>query len=180
MSGRLMIPALLLLAVLVACGDKAPPPSGTPKRPGPDEETPVAAAKPAAGKPGAKGGTRKVEVDTSLAAQDSTQLQREIFSYRGAGRDPFLSLLKSVDARPLVTDVRVAGISYDAAYPARSVAVLRDTAQHKRYSVRVGDEIGRMKVTEIRGDAVVVTLDEFGQERQVVLTVRRSKQEETP
>lgn len=111
---------------------------------------------------------------------DSTQLQREIFSYRGAGRDPFLSLLKSADVRPLVTDLRVAGITFDATYPARSVAVLRDTAQGKRYSIRRGDELGRMKVIEIRDNAVVVTLDEFGVERQVVLPLRRGKLEETP
>jgi hypothetical protein len=117
-------------------------------------------------------------MDTGPAGQDSTQLQREVFAYRGAGRDPFLSLLKSAQSRPLVGDVRVASITYDAAYPARSVAILRDTAQHnKRYAVRVGDEVGRMKVTEIRGDAVVVTVDEFGAEKQVVLSVRRSTQQ---
>jgi len=102
-----------------------------------------------------------------------------MFSYKGAGRDPFLSLLKSSSLRPLVTDVRVAGIAFDAAYPARSVAVLRDTAQRKRFAVRVGDELGKMRVSEIRRDAVVVTIDDFGVERQVVLPVGR-KQEETP
>jgi hypothetical protein len=87
--------------------------------------------------------------------------------------------MKSADVRPLISDVRVMGIVYDAAYPARSVAVLRDTAQKKRYSVRMGDELGRMKVTEIRPGEVIVTLDEFGTERQVVLQVRR-RPEETP
>jgi hypothetical protein len=118
-------------------------------------------------------------LDTTPVNADSTQLQREVFSYRGAGRDPFLSLMKSADVRPLVTDLRLMGVTYDAAYPARSVAVLRDTAQRKRYAVRAGDELGRMKVTEIRDNAVVVTLDEFGVERQVVLPLRR-RPEETP
>ena len=172
MIARAKTSLVLLVLALAACGgEEAPPPAGTPASPA------AAANQPAAGAPSATGA---VPADTAAPAQDSTQLQREIFSYRGAGRDPFLSLLKSADIRPLVTDVRVAGITYDAAYPARSVAVLRDTAQRKRYSVRVGDELGRMKVTEIRGDAVVVTLDEFGVERQVVLPVRRRQQEETP
>jgi hypothetical protein len=168
----------LVLLCVSACGGSSPRPSAA-KAPSPDEDTPVARSA-ATGKPAAKR-PKIAAADTALPAQDSTQLQREVFAYRGAGRDPFFSLMKSGNSHPLVTDVRVAGISYDAAYPARSVAVLRDTAQHKRYSVRIGDELGRMKVTEIRGDAVVVTLDEFGQERQVVLLVRRSKQqEETP
>ncbi|MBI4500272.1 MAG: hypothetical protein HY700_03835 [Gemmatimonadetes bacterium] len=166
---------VLLLLSLGACGGEETPPAGTPAKPATAAATPAATAAA-----GAKPGMGSVAEDTGAPAQDSTQLQREIFSYRGAGRDPFLSLLKSADIRPLVTDVRVAGITYDAVYPARSVAVLRDTAQNKRYSVRVGDELGRMKVTEIRGDAVVVTLDEFGVEKQVVLPVRRRQREETP
>jgi hypothetical protein len=92
-----------------------------------------------------------------------------------------MSLLKSADIRPLVQDVRVTGITFDARYPARSVAVLRDlTQRNKRYAVRVGDELGLMRVTEIRDDAVVVTLDEFGVERQVVLALRRREEQTTP
>lgn len=111
--------------------------------------------------------------DPARAAQDSTRLQREIFSFRGPGRDPFRSLLTSASLRPLVQDVRVAGITFDAQYPARSVAILRDSSQNKRYAVRVGDEIGLLRITEIRTDAVVVTLDEFGAEKQVVLQLKR-------
>ena len=75
--------------------------------------------------------------------------------------------------RPLVQDVRVAGITFDPQYPARSVAILRDSSQNKRYAVRVGDEIGLLRITEIRSDAVVVTLDEFGAQRQLVLVMKR-------
>jgi hypothetical protein len=172
---------LLLVLVLAACGggdegDSAPPPAAAAS---PDDEggaaPPAAAPRPAAARP------QQVQVspeDTAGMTGDSTQLQREIFSYRGAGRDPFLSLLRSADTRPLVTDIRVIAITFDARYPVRSVAVLGDTAQKKRYTVRTGDELGRMKVAEIRSDQVVVTLDEFGVERQVVLQVRR--REETP
>ena len=171
-----LLASLSVAALLSACGgDNAPPP---PPR---NAAAQTGKAGPAAsGASGAKVAAKKpVKVDTALAAEDSTELQREVFSYRGAGRDPFFSLLKSADTHPLVSDVRVAGITYDPAYPARSVAVLRDTAQKKRYAVRQGDELGRMKVTEIRPDQVVVTLEEFGVERQVVLPMKR-RQEETP
>ena len=160
----------MALLCLAGCGEEAPPPApGTPRSPTADI--------PAAGTPGTP--PAAAQATDSVAADDSTQLQREVFSYRGAGRDPFFSLLKSADIRPLVTDLRISGITYDARYPGRSVAVLRDTAQKKRYAVRTGDELGRMKVAEIRTDAVVVTLDEFGVERQVVLPMRRRQQEET-
>ena len=37
-------------------------------------------------------------VDDSVApAAAQTELMREMFSYRGSGRDPFLSLLQSID-----------------------------------------------------------------------------------
>jgi hypothetical protein len=171
-AAALSIP--LALSLLIGCG------GGDTPAPPPATKAATAAARPTAGaKPGAKPGAAKAPVDTGTVAGDSTQLQREVFSYRGAGRDPFLSLMKTADIRPLVADLRLMGVTYDAAYPARSVAVLRDTAQRKRYAVRTGDELGRMKVTEIRDNAVVVTVDEFGVERQVVLPLRR-RPEETP
>jgi len=173
----------LLLALIVGCGGDSPPPPARPGTPAATQPADVGdePAAPAARPAGAQAQKPKaqVAVDTTTPPQDSTQLVREIFSYRGAGRDPFFSLMKSADVRPLISDVRLMGIVYDATYPARSVAVLRDTAQKKRYSVRIGDELGRMKVTEIRPDQIVVTLDEFGAERQVVLQVRR-RPEETP
>jgi hypothetical protein len=167
---RALVPVIAMLALAACGGDKpAPAPPGTP-------------AASTAAKAAAQRAPQQKPVDTAtVTTSDSTQLQREVFSYRGAGRDPFLSLMKSASDRPLVGDLRVTGITYDPAYPARSVAILRDTAQHKRFAVRTGDELGRMKVTEIRDNAIVVTLDEFGVERQVVLPVRRGKQgEETP
>ncbi len=171
MISRAVVSLAVVLLVL-ACGGDAPSP------PAKKGAAPAAAKSAPGAKPATAAPARPAAMDTGPAGLDSAQLQREVFAYRGAGRDPFLSLLKSAQSRPLVGDVRVASITYDAAYPARSVAILRDTAQHnKRYAVRVGDEVGRMKVTEIRGDAVVVTVDEFGAEKQVVLSVRRSTQQ---
>ncbi len=129
--------------------------------------------------PGAIPDAAQAPDTTDVQGPDSTQLVREVFSYRGSGRDPFMSLLKSGDARPLLQDLRVSGITYDSRFPARSVAILRDTTVQKRYSVRVGDELGRLRVSEIRRTELVLTFDDFGVERQVTLPIRR-RQEGTP
>ena len=119
--------------------------------------------------------------DTSRPVASDTgplSLSREIFSYQGAGRDPFLSLLKSGDIRPLITDLKLVAIIYDERYAARSVAVLRDVTTTKRYRVRTGDVLGRLRVTQIKPRDVVFTIQEFGFERQATLSL--AKQEETP
>ena len=115
------------------------------------------------------------------AKRDSTAapaLVREVFSYEGGGRDPFLSLLKSGDIRPLLSDLRLVGVYYDGRYPARSVAVLRDVTNGKRYRAKAGDVMGRLKVTQIRPREIVFTVQEFGFERQESLQL--AKQEVTP
>ena len=106
------------------------------------------------------------------------QLVREVFSYQGSGRDPFASLLRSADIRPLIEDLRVTAINFDPRYPGGSVAVLRDTTLNQRYTVRVGDELGRMRVVDINADEVMVLIEEFGVERQMSIRLRR-RQEET-
>ena len=105
-------------------------------------------------------------------------LVREVFSYEGGGRDPFLSLLKSGDIRPLLSDLRLVGVYYDGRYPARSVAVLRDVTNSKVYRVKPGNIIGRLKATTIRPREIVFTVQEFGFERQESLQL--AKQEVTP
>lgn len=120
--------------------------------------------------------------DTTSVQSRQMELEREVFSYRGSGRDPFVSLIQSGEVRPLVEDLRVTSITYDPRYPATSVAVLRDTSasgQNQAYAVRVGDELGRMRVAEITPGQVVMIVSEFGLDRQVVLRQRR-RQEGTP
>ena len=114
-------------------------------------------------------------VDTTT---QSSSLQREVFAYEGGGRDPFMSLLKSGDVRPLITDLKLTTIVYDGRFAARSVAVLRDITNRKIYRVKTGDIVGRLKVTQIRPREVVFTVQEFGFERQETLSL--TKQEETP
>ena len=112
------------------------------------------------------------------SASQSIELVREVFSYEGAGRDPFVSLLKSGDVRPLIADLKLVTIVYDARYPARSVAVLRDITNGKRYRAKVGEVFGRLRVTQIRPREVVFTVQEYGYERQQTLSL--AKQQETP
>jgi hypothetical protein len=155
----------LALAALSACGGG-----------GDDEVVPPAPA----GRPAVA--TQQAAAD-SQARVDSMvrtmELSREVFAYRGAGRDPFLSLLRSGATRPMPGDVRVRGINFDPRYPQRSVATLQDTTDGKRYTVHVGDVIGRIRIAEIRPNEVVAVVQEFGVDRQLVLPIRR-RQEETP
>ena len=113
--------------------------------------------------------------DTGRAAM---VLNREVFAYEGGGRDPFMSLLKSGDVRPLLSDLKLTTIVYDGRFATRSVAVLRDITNRRIYRVKSGDIIGRLKVTQIRPREVVFTVQEFGFERQETLSLGR--QEETP
>ena len=116
--------------------------------------------------------------DTAAASPQSASLQREVFAYEGGGRDPFMSLLKSGDVRPLISDLRLTTIVYDGRFAARSVAVLRDITNRRLYRVKSGDIVGRLKVTQIRPREIVFTVQEFGFERQETLSL--AKQEDTP
>ena len=109
--------------------------------------------------------------------QQEEGLQREVFMYRGTERDPFRSLaISGPELRPFLEDLRITSILFDARYPARSVAVLLDMDAGERYQVRVDDEFGRLKVSEIREYEVVLTIEDFGVPRQVVLSVRRRQE----
>jgi len=116
--------------------------------------------------------------DSAKSDSGSISLAREVFAYEGGGRDPFISLLRSGDVRPLIADLKLVTVVYDGVYPARSVAILRDVITSKRYRVKTGDIVGRLKITQIRPREVVFTVQEFGYERQQTLQLAR--QEETP
>ncbi len=128
------------------------------------------AAKPAApGRP-------MVRRDTSLAGIDTTggkvAYRREVFHYTGGSRDPFQTLMTSGDVRPMLSDLRLVSIIYDATY-GRSVAVVREEPGDKIHRLRRGDVIGRLRVLHIRQYEVVFQVEEFGFERQEVLSLQR-------
>ncbi|HEV2749175.1 MAG TPA: hypothetical protein VGV12_01480 [Gemmatimonadales bacterium] len=170
MSARLAV----CVAALVATGSLA---AQAKPKPAPAARRPPVAPAPAAALP-ARPDSVKADTARKVDSTATPVLVREVFSYEGGGRDPFLSLLRSGDIRPLLSDLRLTGIYYDGRYPARSVAVLRDVTNNKIYRVKPGDIIGRLKTTTIRPREIVFTVQEFGFERQESLQL--AKQEVTP
>jgi hypothetical protein len=97
------------------------------------------------------------------------RIDREVFSYRGAGRrDPYQSLMRSESLRPLVSDLRLTAVAFDPVGTG-SVAILRDVVSRQQYRVRVGQTLGRLRVAGIRQKAVIFSIDEFGFSRQETL-----------
>ncbi len=153
---------VLAAAVVAACGGADPAPA----------DSAVQAAQAAA----AAAAARAAAADTG-SADGSVGIVREVFTYVGSARDPFRSLMMDdAGLRPFVEDLRVTSIIFDARYPARSVAVLRDVTAGEAYQVRAGDIVGRLLVTEVREYEVVISVENFGQSRQVVIPVRRRQE----
>jgi hypothetical protein len=103
-------------------------------------------------------------------------LNREVYDYNGGGRrDPFISLLTTSDLKPLLTDLRLVGVLTDIS-GSNSVAILRDVTSKEQYRVKVGQTLGRMRVTRIEPKSVVFTIEEFGFSRQEILVMGDSTQ----
>jgi hypothetical protein len=99
---------------------------------------------------------------------------RETYAYPGLGRrDPFLSLMNSEEIRPLLADLKLVAVAFDP-LGRNSVAVLRDISSKEQYRVKVGQEIGRMRVAGIREKSVVFGIEEFGYSRQETLAMSDS------
>ena len=97
-------------------------------------------------------------------------LMRETFAYQAENRrDPFLSLMKTGDLRPMISDLRLVAVIYDPA--GRSVAILRDLQTKEQYRVKVGQTLGRMRVNQIRPNQVIFTIEEIGMTRQEALSM---------
>jgi hypothetical protein len=147
-------------------------------------KTPATAAQTAAAAPagpapryaatsGKGQGTASVSVTESGA---TTQLgfARETFEYAGRGRrDPFVSLMASGDLRPIYQDLSLVAVLYDPT-GRNSVAIMRDISTKDQYRVKVGQTLGRMRVSQIQPKQVVFALEEFGYSRQEVLALNDS------
>lgn len=164
-AGKHWAPWLAAALIAAACGG--------------GEEAAPAAAQPPAEAPVPQAAAAPMPQDSgtvdSLAA--ALALSREVFAYRGSGRDPFEPLTRSGDLRPDPKDLRVVGITFDPRYPQRSVAVLNDMSEARRYTVRPGDVVGRIRIVEIRATQVIAVVQEFGVDRQLVLPLRRRQEE---
>lgn len=113
----------------------------------------------------------------SLKKLRENEVLRETFSYTGSARDPFQSLLASAKVGPEIGDLLLVGIYQDLRYASNSVAVLRDKGSGRRYKLRVGDQLGRLKVAQIRERDVVFTVEDFGYERQETLSLKKREVE---
>jgi len=104
----------------------------------------------------------------------SVTFYRETFYYDDNGRrDPFLSLMATGDLRPMISDLTLVGIIYDQS-GRNSVAVLVDaSAGGQTYRKKVGDVLGRMKLTKITEKDITLNVDEFGFARQETLLIDR-------
>jgi hypothetical protein len=124
---------------------------------------------------------RKAQTDSvrsdSLRKVRENEVYRESFSYSGGARDPFQSLLTSARVGPELGDLQLVGIYQDLRYASNSVAVLRDKTSGRRYKLRVGDSVGRLKVAQIRQYDVVFNVEDFGYERQETLSLRKREAE---
>jgi hypothetical protein len=106
-------------------------------------------------------------------------LRREVFAYEQSGRrDPFVSLMTIGELRPMISDLAISGILIDPS-GRNSIAVLRDVSSKEQYRVRVGQQIGRMRVARITQKAVMFTIEEFGFSRQQELAMEDSNQART-
>jgi hypothetical protein len=117
---------------------------------------------------------------TERGVKGEVSLNREVFSYdAGDRRDPFISLMRSGDLRPMLSDLRLTTVLYDATGQ-NSIAVMRDQSTKDQYRVRVGMTLGRMRVTAIQPKQVVFTIEEVGFSRQEALALGDTTKARTP
>jgi hypothetical protein len=133
---------------------------------------PAGKGAPAAGAKGAPAAPAAPPEQTSSVSErggkSEIALYRETFTYQAENRrDPFLSLMRTGDLRPMVSDLRLVAVIYDPA--GRSVAILRDLQTKEQYRVKVGQTLGRMRVNQIRPQQVIFTIEEIGMTRQETL-----------
>ncbi|MDB4888878.1 MAG: hypothetical protein JWL61_733 [Gemmatimonadetes bacterium] len=118
------------------------------------------------GSTGAKQAEATGNVPTTLPPGSMAPVTREVFTYElDSRRDPFFSLILTEDLRPLLSDLKLVGILYEAS-GRRSVAIMRDILTNAQYRVNAGMSLGRMRVAQIKPRAVIFTVDEFGLSRQ--------------
>jgi type II secretory pathway pseudopilin PulG len=121
------------------------------------------------------------EAEAALA--DSVQKAREIevmretFAYGGGTRDPFSSLINSSKDGPEIADLDLVGVYQDLRTPSNSVVVLREKVSSKRHKMRVGDQLSRARLVQIRSRDAVFMIQDFGFERQETLSLRKPEVE---
>jgi hypothetical protein len=111
----------------------------------------------------------------SVRKAKEIEMSRETFSYGGAARDPFISLLNLAKNGPELADLQLVGIYQNLRMPSSSVAVFREKEGGKRHKLRAGDQVGRSRLVQIRDRDVVFMIEDFGFERQETLSLRKQE-----
>ena len=114
-------------------------------------------------------------VDSVAPVADESIHGREHFSYTGGSRDPFASLLNASRLGPELPDLILVAIYYDTKAPNNSVVVMREKIGNRKYNLRPGDRLGRMRVSGVRPKDVTFTIDDFGTERQETVSLRKQE-----
>ena len=140
--------------------------------------TPVSTGTPA--------GKDSLDLVKESANADSVQRAREIevmretFAYGGGTRDPFASLITKDDSSIEIGNLDLVGVYLDLKTPSNNVVVLREKGTDgKRHKMRVGDQLGRSRLVQIRARDAVFMIADFGYERQETLSLRK-QEVETP
>ena len=124
-------------------------------------------------------GADEAAVADSIRKAREIEVMRETFAYSGGSRDPFASLLNSSTTGPEISSLDLVGVYQDLRNSGNSIVVLREKATGKRHKLRVGDQLGRAKLVQIRPRDAVFTIRDFGYERQETLSLRK-QEVETP
>ncbi len=160
---------LLLGLLLVACGGAEDPAVADP---GSGIEEPV--NPPPAAAATTLDTTTAIAFDTAAAAGERPLL-REVYYWRGGGRDPFRPLMVAEAGGPELVDLTLTSVVYQPSDPSRSVAIFRDEGNGRRYTVGPGDRIGRLTVISIRDGAATLRMNDFGTYREQTYSLRRSE-----
>jgi hypothetical protein len=139
----------------------------------------LAATTPAADSTRSDTLTLAESVADSIQKAREIEVMRETFAYAGGARDPFASLLNTTTTGPEIGSLDLVGVYQDLRTSSNSVVVLRDKGTAKRYKLRVGDQVGRARLVQIRPRDAVFTIRDFGYERQETLSLRK-QEVETP
>ncbi len=115
----------------------------------------------------------------SIQKAREIEVMRETFAYTGGTRDPFASLINGSSTGPEIADLDLVGVYQDLRNSDNTIVVLREKATAKRHKLRVGDQLGRARLVQIRPRDVVFTIRDFGFERQETLSLRK-QEVETP
>ena len=143
--------------------------------PAADSTKPAAAMAAPAQSPAVVASNDSIVWADSVRKAKEIEMSRETFSYGGAARDPFNSLLNMAKNGPELSDLQLVGIYQNLRTPSSSVAVFREKAGGKRHKLRAGDQVGRSRLVQIRDRDVVFTIEDFGFERQETLSLRKQE-----